>query len=274
MKAPLYHLPALSRVDLGVVRSPGPGLGNLLFPIARSVIGRERLGGVLIYPTLRQIKVGTLLRGERDARTYGDVLRARRGGEWKDWFRARRLPWQREEEPLSADTKVIRYEGLGRYFHDLAGQQAVVGDWLRANARLKGAVTESYDIGLHVRLGDFQAADSAGAGHSVRQSFDWYRAAHAEAVKFLGGGPLRTVLFSDEDPGKVAPALGIDGLDVDPSDNAITAILNLSRARLVITSRSTFSMWAVYLGGQPAWWDRRLSLADSFPVRPGLDHSL
>ena len=50
-----YHLPLLSSPDVGLFRAPGPGLGNLLFPIARAVVGRETLGGRVVIPTMRQI---------------------------------------------------------------------------------------------------------------------------------------------------------------------------------------------------------------------------
>ncbi len=33
----MYHYPLLSTPDLGFIRGPGPGLGNLLFPITRAL---------------------------------------------------------------------------------------------------------------------------------------------------------------------------------------------------------------------------------------------
>ncbi len=33
----MYHYPLLSSPDLGFIRAPGPGFGNLLFPITRAL---------------------------------------------------------------------------------------------------------------------------------------------------------------------------------------------------------------------------------------------
>ena len=122
-------------------------------------------------------------------------------------------------------------------------------------------------------MGDFTEVDNGGAGHSVRQPYEWYRQAYTLACKQLDltSDTVKVVLFTDEDPIKVRDALGLKSIDIDPSRNGITAIHNLSKARCVVTSRSTFSMWAVYLGNMPAIWDKKLNLSDSFPPRPNLD---
>ena len=260
------HLPVLSRLDLGLVRSPGPGLGNLLFPIARALIGRERHGGAFIHPTMRQVKIGTLLRRERDPRFYGDVFRGRNAGEWRDWL-ACRFASRTPEADYQGGPGVVAYSGLGRYFHDLAGYREPVSDWIRDRAILNGPVEADYDIGIHVRQGDFTAAREGSSGHSMRQSFDWDRQAFAEARALSGTSHPKTFLFTDEDPARVASGLGIAGVGIDPSGNAITAILNLSRARIVIASRSTFSTWAIYLGDAVAIWDRDFDLAFQWAPR-------
>lgn len=260
------HLPVLSKLDLGLVRSPGPGLGNLLFPIARALIGRERHGGVFVHPTMRQVKIGTLLRRERDPRFYGDVFRGRNAGQWREWL-ACRFASRTPETAYRGGPGVVAYSGLGRYFHDLDGYREPVSRWIRGNSVLNGPVAGDYDIGIHVRLGDFGAAREGSSGHSMRQTFDWYRQAYAEARALCGVSSPRTLLFTDEDPARVARELDIPGIEFDPSGNAITAILNLSRARIVIASRSTFSTWAIYLGDAVALWDRDFDLAFQWAPR-------
>ncbi|TIL65971.1 MAG: hypothetical protein E5Y77_19650 [Mesorhizobium sp.] len=259
---------------MGVIRSPGPGLGNLLFPIARALIGQKAHGGVFVHPTLRQLKLGTFLRRERDTRSYGNVIRSRMGAEWRDWAQAQWYP-KVDEDAYRGETGVtVRYSGLKGYFHDLTGQGEIVSAWLKDTVRGIGVMDDAYDIGLHIRLGDFAQAGSDQGGNNVRLPFDWYRAALAEARRLVGTANPRITLFTDGDMNFVKRELGMPDLMMDPSGNALTAMHNLSRARVMVASRSTFSMWAVYLGGMPAIWDGKFDLQRSFPGRPGLDHRL
>ena len=84
----ILHVPILSRPDIGFIRRTGPGLDNLLFPLARALIV-SRGDGELVFPTMRQFKVGPFLRREDDLRTYGDIFRARIYVEWKNWLTAK-----------------------------------------------------------------------------------------------------------------------------------------------------------------------------------------
>lgn len=274
----LYHMPHLSSVDLGFVRSPGPGLGNLLLPIARAFAAQQTYGGRLVYPTFRQIKIGSVLRRERDSRTYGNLFNARTGTEWSHWLRAqsRRKVSEDHLQDTHATGKpaTIRYAGLEGYFHKLQGASAPFGGWLDRHARYDGLLTDTYDIALHIRLGDFQPTNEDVPGQSYRQSFDWYRNALAHARDLLGLPEARVVLFTDEDPVQVGEELGLANIMPDPGRNAVTAIRNLSRAKMIVTSRSSFSMWGVFLGGTQAIWHKNFDLASRMPLRPDHDHFL
>lgn len=267
------HLPVLSGFDIGICRSPGPGLGNLLFPISRALIGQKHHGGHFVYPTMRQVKIGTFLRQEKDKRTYGDVLRSRSWIEWRRWLAARSRPAVDEGRFDGSQRGVtVRYAGLGRYFHDLQGHEDLIERWLSKNVRDRTS-TEPFDIGIHVRLGDFAIADPTCPSNSIRQPFEWYRAAFDEARHLLGTRTPSSILFTDSESEQVTRDLGIEPLAVDDGANALTAIQRLSRARVLIASRSTFSMWAAFLGRMPVIWDRHYDdRIRSLPYRPGLDH--
>lgn len=269
----LLHWPKLSRLDTGFVRSPGPGLGNLLFPISRALIGRETYGGALVYPTMRQAKIGTYLRREADKRTYGDVLRPRSASDWKRW-------WSRFGRPVVDERAfdgtqrraVIAYSGMGRYFHDLQGHRGLIASWLRDNIR-QPLDPAPIDIALHVRLGDFSVGSPSSGANNVRQPLGWYREAFEQAKSLLGSENPSAVLFTDSDAQAIADQLGIPGLKFDRSANALASIMQLSAAKVLVASRSTFSMWAAFLGGMPAIWDRNYGdRTKSMPHRPGLDH--
>jgi len=274
-----FHWPQLSAIDLGLFRSPGPGLGNLMFPIARALFGQTRHGGEFVYPTMRQVKLGPFLRFERDKRTYGGVLQPRSAREWQAWFAARRRRAVDEHEFDGTQTGVtVRYAGIGRCFHDLDGPSELMRDWLVRNMRGRPSA-ERFDIGIHVRLGDFVHANSAGDagtqnGDNVRLSMEWYREAFEQARRILGVETPSVVLFTDSDPERVARDLGLREVAADRSQNALAAMLRLAQARLLVTSRSTFSMWAAYLGNAPAIWDRTYDRARWIPCRSKLDYEV
>ena len=51
----MYHYPLLSRPDFGFIRGPGPGFGNLLFPIARALNEAQIQRGIFVRPTFKKI---------------------------------------------------------------------------------------------------------------------------------------------------------------------------------------------------------------------------
>lgn len=273
VKGGLRHVPVLSAVDCGIVRSPGPGFGNLMFPISRALIGQQRYGGEFVYPTMRQVKVGSFLRRERDKRTYGDVLRRRTLRDWRTWLSVAGGPNVDEHAFDGRRQGVnVRYAGLGNLFHDLTGHRDLIRQWMLSNQRFAQAC-EPFDIGIHVRLGDFCEAGQSRSGNNVRQPLEWYRAALEEARHLSGKAKPSVRLFTDGDPVEVSEKLRVGALGIDHGQNALQSILNLSRARVLVTSRSTFSMWAAFLGDMPAIWDRRYEARTrSFPDRAGLDH--
>lgn len=266
----MYHLPVLSRPDFGIVRMPGPGLGNLLFPIARALIGQQELGGSFVMPTLRQIKIGPVLRRERDKRTYGDVFRHRDWREMRRWLDAR-LARKVDEEIHLVSGRVTRcYTGLGRQFHDLAGHSAMVRRFLEQRSQVPVS-SDRYDVAIHVRLGDFTSPVANAANQNARIPLDWYRDAVALAMETLGRNHIRGVLFTDEDPQRVIEELGLAGFSPEPPGNALTSMLALGRTDFLIGSRSSFSLWGRYLGAQAAIWPAGFDLARCAPVEAGRD---
>jgi hypothetical protein len=271
----LYHLPVLSAGDFGLIRLVGPGLGNLLFPIGRALIGRARLGGAFVYPTMRQLKIGPFLRGEADNRTYGRVLKGRSAFEWRQWLATRRLPQIGEDvRELPEEPAAIAYYGMRGHFHDLAGHRELIGGWLAANAyRSPGGdgTVAQYDIAIHVRLGDFAATSSTSRNPSIQLPMEWYRVALAEARGLAGAVQPRMTLFTDGDAESVKRCLEVQNIDVDSSPNALMAIQRIAGCKVLVASRSTFSMWGAFLGDTVAVWDRRFDLSTYFPPRPGFD---
>ena len=66
----MYHYPLLSNIDIGFVRGPGPGFGNLLFPIGRALQEANIKNEVFVRPTMLNLKLGPFIRREKDLRLY------------------------------------------------------------------------------------------------------------------------------------------------------------------------------------------------------------
>lgn len=259
MSSTIFHLPELSRPDFGLFRGPGPGLGNLLFPVARALEAQRQRGGIMVFPTMRQIKIGTYLRREKDKRTYGEILRPRTREEAMDWFRAT-IRRKQLETDTDHHAQVIRYVGMGRQFQDLSPDPEFLRQFLSGASRIPVPVQE-YDIAMHVRLGDFAPPSASATQKNIQVPLEWYREALWAARELLGGGVQRGILFSDEAPEVVIGKLGLEGFVPEPQGTALTSILLMSQAKVLIGSRSTFSLWGQYLGKSHAFWPQGFDLA-------------
>jgi hypothetical protein len=271
-----YHYPLLSTPDLGLIRFPGPGLGNLLFPIARALIAASKTNGQFVQPTLRQIKIGTFLRNEPDKRIYGNIIRHRNATDWRNWLDARLSPAVSENAPPHsiATAKTILYSGLGSYFHNLHGYQDIISDWIQERAIKRGVVTEPYDLAVHIRLGDFAQNTEGSGGANLRQTKEWYYAAVELAKEHLGNAVTPRYIFSDARDIELREYISQWNAKLDPAHNTISSIMNLSKAQMIISSRSTFSMWGAYLGNSAIIWDRKFDIDKYWVNRLQKDFSL
>ena len=76
----IYIYPKLSEPDMNLFRLGGAGLGNILFTYARAVVyaaKNERIK--IIWPTWPSIKLGPILRNEKDKRFYADLFKNNSG---------------------------------------------------------------------------------------------------------------------------------------------------------------------------------------------------
>lgn len=259
------HIADLSRPDFGFFRAPGPGLGNLLFPLARAVVAQSKTNGRLVIPTFRQVKIGTYLRLEKDKRTYGDLFKSRSIDEWLLWFNSKVRVWKD-----TAPENTVIETGLGNQFHDIAGYADLIGQFLKDRSR--HSISEAdFDIAMHVRLGDFAAASLDAKSQSTQLPLDWYRMSYELAREALQTENPRVMVFSDEEPQRIIDQLDISNAVPECSVNALDAIFLMSRAKLIIGSRSTFSLWGQYLGDTKAIWPKGFELEKYKRVCPEKD---
>ena len=250
-----YFHPRFSSLDLAVIRGPGAGLGNLLFPLARAIGYARAHRGVLIEPTWRNLKLGPFLRHERDKRTYGDLFIHRSISQIVGGITRRALvPKRLTEESFlhgipesSTWSTLVNVEGMGNEFKDIAGMGAELREWLLARLRVRPESMPLPFVALHIRLGDFGSAALDSYKRNTRIELDWFRNEAFRVRLLLGDMPI--YVFSDEDSPRLRTALeGIQNIEFLRPTNAATDMLRMANAQHIIASNSTFSLWAAFMG--------------------------
>jgi hypothetical protein len=216
----------------------------------------------MLAPRWWQVKIGPLLRGERDPRLYHDLFLPRVAGQLAGPRAALiRLTARRIDEPANWRTppvdspvrQLVVFTGEGRHFQPLAGQHTTLRHEIRAMTRPRwlraaDAVTPGA-IGVHVRRSDFvEARDDAEFSRrgAVRTPITWF-AACLSWIRKVAGVPLPVLMVSE-----LRPVLSLPDVRFVRTGSAIGDLLVLSRTQLLLASTgSTFSLWAAFLGQMP-----------------------
>lgn len=252
------------------------GLGNRLFPWARCRVFHHVHGVPMLAPRWFRPSVGPYLRGERDLRTYGpkimlaglftpaaDEVRglrrelARLRGPTLDEPEDPRLPWP--GPPSVPAHGMIRFAGYERFFSPVLGWSARLLQDLRGITRPRwlGIADAPTDVPIacHVRAAKDFPASASGArvlAFGERTPSAWF-AATVTSIREAVGRPVKAYVVSDGTTDDLAPLLALDHVERVPAESAISDLLLLSRARVLLASgSSSFSAWAAYLGGMPA----------------------
>src|SRR5690606_15086755 len=163
-------MPCLGGRELGPFRLAGPGLGNMLFPWARAQLWARSTGAQVLAPTWPQLKLGPILRRERDLRLYSFQFRAA-ADELTGLARATALAVCRHVDEAGRELRpgfsraglVRRFAGLGDYFSSLPPEH---GPYLldRLTRALRDEVKPEPQnprlVAVHIRCGDFRPPPS------------------------------------------------------------------------------------------------------------------
>jgi hypothetical protein len=255
----------LSKTDLLFVRIGGNGLGNLMFTWARCLAAAEHNGWRVIWPTWQSFKPKNWRVNPYDHRTYADLFRPT-----GRYITGLRKPWTLLRYPLIAERQalaegappgsVVQFRGMEDKFAPFLDDRELVQRELLAIARPEHLTALSEPdpppVAIHVRRGDFVQQTSYQDMVSIDNSVlpvDWYIAA-LQAVRTATGRDLAAAVFSDGTAEELAPLLALPGVRRFDYGSGLGDMLGLSRARLLIASGSTFSMWGSYLGQIPTIW--------------------
>ncbi|MBI4954892.1 MAG: alpha-1,2-fucosyltransferase [Myxococcales bacterium] len=243
------------------------GLGHMMGAWARCVVWSRKNGVPMLAPQWRQLRIGPYLRRERDKRAYHKLFRSEGyvGGALRLLCLAigRRVDEDHAGDALqrrtsAAPTLVVFYEDRG--FDTLRDDHALLLHELLRITRpeyVRAAFVDRPFIGVHVRRGDFTRppsdADLRAGRRNQQTPIEWYAAAVSALRRGLGAEhPVR--LFSDGTEAELAPVLRLPGVEFVAPRTAITDILSLSQARVLVASGSGFSQWAGFLGQMPSVW--------------------
>ena len=239
----MYHYPILSSPDFGFIRAPGPGFGNLLFPITRALQAAKIKREIFVPPTMFNVKIGPLIRQEKSFRLYNKEIKKRNFSEWMNFLRV-----------YTYRDQVTFYSGEGNCFHDIKESRLLIKDWLLLNT-LEKPINNSGKIAVHIRRGDFKKSNNSNFSYQIPTQ--WY----LDTVdRLLTKIDTEVILFSDS---KVSDKWSIFGSRIKLSQNksACSNILSMSTADILVASRSTFSLWSYFLSRQNTLFPRGFDLS-------------
>jgi hypothetical protein len=247
--------------DLYALRLRGVGLANMLFPWARCVVASERYGLTRIAPTWPQIAHRHWIRRDPDKRWYGHLFQPAPSeitgfARWNKLLFAKKVP-EAQLGPGLAENEIVVFSGMEDRFqqitHDFDFVRSCLLEIVRPEYLRPLRENFSAPIAVHVRLGDFgMAAEDGKLRDHLRTDIHWYKTILGALHSALG--PLETHIFSDGTNEELAPLLAMQHVRRTSFGHSISDILALSNSRILVTSNSTFSMWAAYLGRPPAIW--------------------
>ncbi len=251
MGEPLYAYPKLMKA----------GLCNMLEPWATCYLWSRDNGAKMIAPYWTKIRVGPYLRGERDKRNYQRLFH--HGFQIAGVKRAYLLSTLKRVPIASyhGDQQhrggvIVEFSGMGS-FSSLIGRHTEVKRGLLSITKKKFVpeIGEKYPfIGIHVRLGDYPAApDPKQPALNYRLPLEWYVSALRE-IRSTAGSTCEAVVFSDGSDSELKPLLSEPLVRRSQYRHAITDLLSLSDASVIIGSCSTFSMWAAFFAQTATVW--------------------
>lgn len=254
------------------------GLGNMLFPWARCFLWCKDNHYPMVAPIWTKIRFGPYLRKENDKRqyqkyftNYGYISGIHRLIILCCFSRITENKYVISANGPDRKRRLVVFKGMNGLFSPLMGRNIdILNELLRITKYVSLIDLEKAPfIGIHIRRGDFAEPKDENlirsGGNNYRIPLEWYKIALFSLRKYLGNHAL-TFLFTDGSAGEVEDLLSLPNVFLYRRENAVSDLISLSKATIMIGSGSTFSMWASFLGQVPCVWypgQRRQGLLNS-----------
>lgn len=243
-----YTFVSLGRLESIGVRLGGPGLGNILFPWARAIVYAKEHNLTRVQTTWKNLKLGTFFRKERDKRFYFNLFTEKEG-----------IDGIRKFLLLNFSKKVKVFSGMEGLFGSFKHEHQFIRSELLKIVNpyyLSGVDAFNRDsVAIHIRMGDFQIAQNEeilrNGCWNHRLPLEWYKSI---IEKIRDKCDLPIYIFSDGRDEDIRDILDIENCERAYFGSAISDMLALGSAKVLVASASTFSMWASFLGKVPTIW--------------------
>ena len=243
-----YTFVSLGRLESIGVRLGGAGLGNILFPWATAIVYAKAHNLTRLQTTWKNLKIGTFLRKERDKRMYFDLFTGNDGvGGLKKFLL------------LNFTNKVKYFSSMDALFepfkHDHNFVKTELLKIINPYHIEKAEEFNPNSVALHIRMGDFEEPENEqllrDGAWNYRLPLKWYIAI-IDKIRLKSNLPI--YIFSDATDKELEEILAFDNCKRAYFGSAISDMIALSRCKILVSSASTFSMWASFLGQMPTIW--------------------
>ena len=243
-----YIFVSLGKLESLGIRLGGAGLGNIMFPWATALVYAKNHNLKSIQTTWRNLKIGTFIRKERDKRIYMDFfLETDMISGFKKFFL------------LNFSNNVKVFSGMDNLFIPFKNEQHFVKSELlkiiNPHHLKRANEFNSNSIAIHIRMGDFTIPMNEkvlrNGAWNYRLPINWYIRL-IEKIQKVSNLPI--YIFSDAVDSELKDILVYDNCNRVYFGSAISDMLALSTCKVLISSASTFSMWASFLGQMPTIW--------------------
>tara|TARA_B110000483_G_scaffold27722_1_gene33533 strand:- start:3559 stop:4407 length:849 start_codon:yes stop_codon:yes gene_type:complete len=243
-----YTFVSLGKLESLGVRLGGDGLGNIMFPWARSLVYTKKHNLKKIQTTWKNLKFGTFIRKERDKRMYMNIFLETDGiSGFKKFFL------------LNFSNNIKVFSGMNDLFDPFKREQIFVKSELLKIINpyhiSRAKEFDSNSIAIHIRMGDFinpiNEKVLRNGSWSYRLPIKWYISI-IEKIQKESNLPI--YIFSDAEDCELNEILAYDNCKRAYFGSAISDMLALSTCKVLVSSASTFSMWASFLGQVPTIW--------------------
>lgn len=265
------------------------GLGHGLLAWGRCVVWCHQRNAPVIAPRWLRLRIGPYLRRERDKRFYYSQFRTGRqiGGLRRASLLALadKCSAQSQLPPPgfrpTRDTVVVfsnsPADNERKHFHEIVGASRIVREALidMTRPRFLPSPPRERHIAIHLRRGDFATPGNISVLkrglHNQRLPITWYVEMLTGLRQHLGD-KLPAIVYSDCQDAELKPLLELEGVRRSSNKKAITDMLAISQAHVLISSGSGFSRWGSYLGQVPRLcFPGQREVRTLGPVKDGVD---